>query len=233
MARLPAYEKFRLKRDRDFQARVLAALVKPPEKKRFWLFALINSAFFLWLMSAGLITAGGAALSAHRQCLSDADKASQDYMSLTSELDDRILYISSSLQRAHDMDDLKRYLVPFPHFSSALKGVDLGELFWRRIRILKMSDAPVGSLEPSTADNWIRIEQYRNLVTDLGNGLLDRMNFKSLSEFYNLNSDLETSDEFAFLYENCNISSIFFRYVIGSADENARILKVVKFPFVN
>ena len=52
---MPENEFLRHKRDREFQAHVLAALEKP---NRF--LAVVNSGAFLWLMSAAFLTIGGA-----------------------------------------------------------------------------------------------------------------------------------------------------------------------------
>jgi hypothetical protein len=61
----------RQKREREFQRRVLAAVERP---KRGRLLAIINSSFFIWLMSVLFLTIGGSYVTNHRQCLDDAEK---------------------------------------------------------------------------------------------------------------------------------------------------------------
>lgn len=81
-------EFLRQKREREFQVRVLAAVEKP---KRNRLLAIINSAFFLWLMSALLLTVGGGYITNHKQCLEDADKIISRRSHLRQELFNRDL----------------------------------------------------------------------------------------------------------------------------------------------
>src|SRR5262245_57181307 len=56
----------------EFQQRVLAAVEKP---KRNRLLAVINSPFFLWVMSVLLLSIGGSYITNHKQCRDDAEKA--------------------------------------------------------------------------------------------------------------------------------------------------------------
>ena len=67
----------------EFQQRLLAAVEKP-ERNR--LLAVINSAFFLWVMSALLLSIGGSYITNHRQCLDDAEKIIERRKHLSGEL---------------------------------------------------------------------------------------------------------------------------------------------------
>ena len=62
----------------EFQRRVLAAvdrvLAAVERPKRGRLLAIINSSFFIWLMSVLLLTIGGSYITNHKQCLDDAEK---------------------------------------------------------------------------------------------------------------------------------------------------------------
>ena len=62
----------------EFQRRVLAAvdrvLAAVEKPKRGRLLAIINSSFFIWLMSVLLLTIGGSYITNHKQCLDDAEK---------------------------------------------------------------------------------------------------------------------------------------------------------------
>ncbi|MGA2895171.1 MAG: hypothetical protein ABSE22_20090 [Xanthobacteraceae bacterium] len=63
-------EFLRQKREREFQARLLAAVEKP-KRRTFW--ELLNSGFVLWLLSVVLLSVGGGYISNHQQCMKDAD----------------------------------------------------------------------------------------------------------------------------------------------------------------
>jgi hypothetical protein len=60
----------REKREKDFQKRVLQALEKPTRGR---ISAIINSGFFLWLMSAVFLALGGSFFTNHQQCMRDAE----------------------------------------------------------------------------------------------------------------------------------------------------------------
>src|SRR5437016_7933218 len=66
---LSKHEEIRNRRERAFQARVLATLDKP---KGAPILAALNSPIVLWLLSAILITSGGAYLNNHQQCIQNA-----------------------------------------------------------------------------------------------------------------------------------------------------------------
>jgi hypothetical protein len=59
----------RRRQEREFQARLFAALQKPKRNK---LLAIINSPFFLWLMSLVILTIGGTYVGAYQQCTKEA-----------------------------------------------------------------------------------------------------------------------------------------------------------------
>jgi hypothetical protein len=71
------------RREEEFRRRLLAALEKPPTHR---LYRAINSPFILWLLSALLITIGGAYLSNHRTCVEGAQKDIVLYERLASEI---------------------------------------------------------------------------------------------------------------------------------------------------
>ena len=57
--------------DDIFKTRVLAAIEKP---KKARLVAILNSGFFLWLLTLCVVSAGGAYLTSYQQCRKDADE---------------------------------------------------------------------------------------------------------------------------------------------------------------
>jgi len=81
----------------EFQQRVLAAVEKP-KRNRF--LTVINSAFFLWVMSALFLSIGGSYLTNHRQCLDDAEKIIERRNQLSVELQSRNNTVAHRLTEA-------------------------------------------------------------------------------------------------------------------------------------
>ena len=94
----------RQKRERNFQQRVLNA-VEAPKRNRF--LAVINSAFFLWCISALFLTVGGGYLTNHQQCVREADQLIERRSLLTQELYGRQLAFSRCYS-ACNIDPLSR-----------------------------------------------------------------------------------------------------------------------------
>jgi hypothetical protein len=83
-------DSLRHKRERAFQASVLAALEKPKEN-RVW--AFLNKPFTLWFLSLILLTVGGSYFSAYRQCQQDAYTQIDQFQKLRRELLERESHI--------------------------------------------------------------------------------------------------------------------------------------------
>lgn len=136
MAILPP-ERARERRERDFQARVLAALEKP-KRNRF--FAIINSAAFLWLLSAFVLSLGGAYFTSHQQCIAEADQLSATYEKLVTEIQRRQLFIVYAVQSANDIDSLKKVLIAGYGRYPDLRIRPLYELIEQRDKLLERID---------------------------------------------------------------------------------------------
>ena len=106
------------KREREFQQRVLAAVEKPKSSK---LVAVLNSAFFLWVLTACVVTAGGTYVGAYQQCRKDADSEIDRSTKLERELYQRELNIRNIiLAKAHVADMRQALAQPnsyYPEFS--------------------------------------------------------------------------------------------------------------------
>ena len=76
--------------DDIFKNRVLAAIEKPKESK---LVAVLNSGFFLWLLTLCVVTAGGAYLTSYQQCRKDAEEEIERSTRIQRELFQRELRI--------------------------------------------------------------------------------------------------------------------------------------------
>jgi hypothetical protein len=86
----------------EFQQRVLAALEKP-KRNRF--LGVINSAFFLWLMSALFLSIGGSYITNHRQCLDDAEKIIERRKHLSQELLSRNAALAARVSEAKTLQE--------------------------------------------------------------------------------------------------------------------------------
>jgi len=88
--------------ERDFQSKVLEAL-NPPSKKRFLI--VLNSAFFLWCMSALILTLGGTYYSARNQCVGDANRYLDAYSDMITETYVRLDEMTEIAETAKTRDD--------------------------------------------------------------------------------------------------------------------------------
>lgn len=92
MRRLRNNDFLQRKQDREFQESILAALNKEPKKRnwfvRFFLVVgkVINSAIFIWFLTAIFVTLGSGYLTQHRQCLADAEGVIERISKLRSEI---------------------------------------------------------------------------------------------------------------------------------------------------
>jgi hypothetical protein len=99
VARMPRYEKIRNQRDRAFKKRSIAP-------KRNIVLAIINSAFFLWFLSAVLLTVGGGYITNHQQCMRDADALIERRHTISQELNGRENALLSELEAATTLSKL-------------------------------------------------------------------------------------------------------------------------------
>jgi hypothetical protein len=90
---MPKYEKIRNERDRASQKRLLTP-------KRNTVLAVINSAFFIWCISAALLTVGGGYVTNHQQCMREADQIIERRNLFSQELSSRRLAFSTALENA-------------------------------------------------------------------------------------------------------------------------------------
>jgi hypothetical protein len=95
----------RRKREDNFQRQVLAAL-RPVKRNRF--LAIINSAFFIWCLSAFLLTIGGGFVTNHQQCMHQADQLLSRFELVRQEMLSRQLAFGSAVEKATVIPDLLR-----------------------------------------------------------------------------------------------------------------------------
>ena len=85
VARMPKYEKIRNERDRAHQKKSLGV------PKRNVVLAVINSGFFLWLLSAALLTGGGGYITNHQECMREANQLIQRRSLVSEEMFGRLV----------------------------------------------------------------------------------------------------------------------------------------------
>jgi hypothetical protein len=101
VARMPKYEKLRNKRERTSQR---LSLANAP--KRNIILAIINSAFFIWCISALFLTLGGGYVTNHQQCMREADQIIERRKVVSQEMFGRQLAFSTALENATTLQKL-------------------------------------------------------------------------------------------------------------------------------
>jgi hypothetical protein len=140
VARMPKYQKLRNARSRAFQRELLQRI--DPKPNRLWIF--LNSALFIWFLSAGLLTVGGGYITNHQQCMRDADQLTSRRAHLVSEL------LSRKAAFATSVANVKRLQPPFlPGKQGSLypdlANVSYGEVekeFWTIIERVEWEELP-------------------------------------------------------------------------------------------
>jgi hypothetical protein len=104
--------------DDIFKNRVLAALEKP---KKATLVTILNSAFFLWLLTLCVVSVGGAYLTSYQQCRKDAEDEIERNTKIQRELFQRELKIREIILTSPTVaamkDQLKQPNSYYPEFS--------------------------------------------------------------------------------------------------------------------
>ena len=104
--------------DERFKKRVLAAIEKPEKSS---LVAIINSGFFLWLLTLCVVSAGGAYLTSYQQCRKDAEDEIERNTKIQRELFQRELKIREIILTSPTVAEMKNQLKQpnsyYPEFS--------------------------------------------------------------------------------------------------------------------
>lgn len=125
--------------DKEFQERLLAALAKP---KPNCFLAVVNSAFFLWLLSALFLSFIGASLTTRQQCLSEAEKVSTNYDHIHAELKTRLYAVNQIVQAAGDTGEIRQKLTNLPWTYDDLRHRSLAELRHEAFELLRQIERP-------------------------------------------------------------------------------------------
>jgi hypothetical protein len=169
----------RLAREKRFQDRVLAALEKP-RKNRILL--IINSAFFLWLLSASVLTFGSFYFTTYQQCVRDANSDSDKYFRLAREVFNRKEYVASVVAKTKSFSELIKYLKPLPYVYVDFKDRSLFDLQRELNKIeIKIDKADIrgwilqtGAGYEGIAVNDRDLRQYQSILNgEVGSGIGD------------------------------------------------------------
>ena len=104
-------EFLRERREREFQAKVLDALDKQ-KNNRF--LSIINSAAFLWFLSALFVTAGGSYYTKYQECARQADETIDKFQHLNEELYIRRKAIFQAISDGANMDAIRTSIKDLP-----------------------------------------------------------------------------------------------------------------------
>jgi hypothetical protein len=131
--------------DVNFKKRVLAALAKPNKSK---LVSILNSGFFLWLLTLGVVTTGGAYLTSYQQCRKDAEEEIERNTRIQRELFQRELRIREIILTSPSVAEMRNQLKQpnsyYPEFSGfpILLLQESNAAFLNRVIDLKLSIPP-------------------------------------------------------------------------------------------
>jgi hypothetical protein len=87
----------------EFKNRIISLLERAPKNRTF---EILNSAFFLWIMSALLVGFGGSFFNAQSQCIVESEKLIAEAARMDSELSYRSFKMAVA---AHNSDDAEVY----------------------------------------------------------------------------------------------------------------------------
>jgi len=118
-------EQRRARQERDLHLKLLAAIQKP-KSRRFT--STLNSPFFIWLLSAILLTSAGAYFTNYTQCIADADRLSERYTRISREVLAREQAFADGVARATTIDEVLRTAKSYPSMYSDLASRSLVDL---------------------------------------------------------------------------------------------------------
>jgi hypothetical protein len=118
----------RRRREREFQERVLSALEKPRENR---FFKVINSPSFLWILTAVLLSLGGAFYSTRQQCIKDSDKITESLHKVSQEIESRLSFAYNGIDENSTFKSVKTALDHAPYRYSEFQSYTIVELYDR------------------------------------------------------------------------------------------------------
>lgn len=228
MGRLRSQKDAILARDAEFKAAIIKALEPAPEKKRFWLFALVNSAFFLWALSAIVLAFGSTYFSSRRQCMADARAQAEEYRLVVAELRARSDSIRKAIDRSSTREDLATRVSKIGGFIPPFQATPTSQLEFRKLILEERVVNPkenglteiLNALQAKSGNEWqksyiegdtdrqIDEHKFRDLKSYTSTYLMDRAN--TVLKGYVIKPD-------------CNLKAIILNYVSGDQYPIARL----------
>jgi hypothetical protein len=152
VAKMPKYEKIRNRRER-----IVSKALASGSRKNV-LFAVINSAFFLWCLSALLLTIGGGYITNHQQCMRDADQLVERRNMVSKELSGRLSAFFAALEAATTLKQLP--VSPSASGSavselSKLSYFDVQQEWWKILSRTEYDELPYTSIRNTQID-WLK-----------------------------------------------------------------------------
>ncbi len=210
MAGMPKYEKIRNKRERASQ-KLLSASVP----KRNIVFAIINSAFFIWCLSAALLTVGGGYVTNHQLCMREADQLNERRNLISREMFGRQLAFSVTLENVTTLKKLPSGPTAagsaVPEFSK-MTYFDVQQEFLKvlsRIEYEELPDSSISNVQRAWSE--FNSEQADGLRDEFNKPLDDRL--KKIDPNFELRSRKLYSklfNDFGFFQHNIDTYAYYF-----------------------
>jgi hypothetical protein len=156
-------EFLRQKREREFQARMLAATEKPRASR---ILRIVNAPFFLWFLSATFITVGGAYFTTRQQCVAEAEKIADQYEKLGVEIERRETYIFHTLETHNTAASMRAALSQIREHYSDFHSRPLFELIEQRDKLLERIDT--SPFEQTKRENDAFLANFREKLSNAG-----------------------------------------------------------------
>jgi len=133
-------------------------------KKRNVFLAILNSGFFLWLLSAIFLAAGGSYFTNYQDCMRDAEKLISQHDRLTREIRNRRSFVWSLVASAKSIGEIRGGLDKCPVTYSEFKEFSTFELQQSINRLQRQIDKTnMRLLPPDLADGRFRFSQLQQL----------------------------------------------------------------------
>ena len=127
---------------------------------------VINSPFFLWLLSAVFITIGGAYFSTRQQCIAEAEKIAEQYEKIGIEIERRQGYIHHTIVTMNSVSAIKEALSQIREYYSDFHSRPLFELIEQREKLLERIDT--SPFDETKRENDAFLSDFREKLEKAG-----------------------------------------------------------------
>lgn len=120
--------------EQEFRTRLLEVLERAPKKQPF---LLLNSSFFLWILSAAGIAVGGSYFAAKQKCLLDIERMDSQLTRLNMELKVRHLFNEKAIFESKSISEVRARIAALPSALAEFKDKGPIDLWLERSEIFK------------------------------------------------------------------------------------------------